>query len=231
MAGLGDILGGAGVNVGNIASGAGSFVKGFVYFLIVAGIIGVITYFIVKKTSYDKTIHIFEEVNGMAIPVGMDKAREIQLPNTSMRVFLLKKRGYYLPRPAKQTGINHYWYFVRKDGEWINIGLKNLNKELDLLNISYDHTDMRLANASLKKLVENNYKKTNWLKEYAPYIGMAILILLLGVVFFLILDKTGKVLGAVGSSMEANKELLIRSTDLLKAVDNVCTGSGIVPIP
>ncbi len=230
MAGIGDMLGGAGVDVGGIASKAGGFLKGFVIFIIIAAVIGIATYFITKRKSYDKNIYIFEEVNGIAVRTGSDKAREIQLPNTSMRVFLLKKRGYYLPRPTKQTGVNEYWYFVRKDGEWINIGLKNLNKELDKLDISWDHTDMRLANASLKKLVENNYKKTNWLKEYAPYIGMAILILLLGVVFFLILDKTGKVLGTIGSSLQANTELLERSVELLQAVDNIGSGSGVIPV-
>jgi len=55
-------------------------------------IIAIATYFFSKNKSYNKHIHIFEEVNGIAIPSGTDKAREIQLPGTSMKVFLLKKK-------------------------------------------------------------------------------------------------------------------------------------------
>jgi len=228
---FGNLLNSAGIDLPNISSGAGGFVKGILIFLLVGMIIAIATYFFSKNKSYNKHIHIFEEVNGIAIPSGTDKAREIQLPGTSMKVFLLKKRKYYLPRPSKQTGINHYWYFVRSDGEWINIGLKNLNEELTKLNISYDHTDMRIQNAALKKLVEKNYSKTSWLKEYAPYIAIGILILLLGVVFFLIIDKTGKVLGILGSGMEVNAELVETSKDLLESVNNICSGSGVIPVP
>ncbi|GAH16244.1 unnamed protein product, partial [marine sediment metagenome] len=80
-----------------------------------------------------------------------------------------------------KTGKGHYWYYIRKDGEWNNVGLQSLNKKLEELKIYADHTDMRMANASLKKLVDKNYKKLNWIKEFAPYIAMGVLIFILAI--------------------------------------------------
>ena len=170
---------------------------------------------------------MFEEIAGQAVPVGIDTAKEIILPNTSIRAIYLRKRKVYLPRPSIQTGKGHYWYFIRKDGEWNNVGLQNLNKELDKLKIHYDHTDMRMANASLKKLVEKNYKKLNWLKEYAPYIAIGILILILGISAFLVLNQANKNLAGMNTVAEKNAEITGALENILVSMDNICAGSGI----
>lgn len=224
------ILGTTNVNVDGIISGAGNIIQAIAFFLLAGAIVGVITYFIMSKKPYKYKIHIFEEINGVTTPVGDDLAKEMSLPNTSVRVFYLKNRKLFLPRPTRQTGKGHFFYFVRDDHEWINIGLGNLNKELKDLGVKYDHTDMRYANASLKSLVEKNYKKTSWLKEYAPYIAIGILVLLLGVVFFLILNKTEKVLGPLANVVQQQAEILKAITELLHNVDNLGSTSGITRI-
>ena len=207
--------------------GAGNFIQAFIFLLVLAFVVGGIVYYIMNKRQYNKHIHIFEEIAGKAIPTAMDRAKEIILPNTSIRAYYLQKRKVFLPRPSIQTGVGHYWFFIRKDGEWINIGLENLNKKLDELKIHYDHTDMRMANSSLKKLIEKNYKKLNWLKEYAPYIAIGILILLLGITAFLILNQANKTVAALGSSAQTNEAVVESLRDILQSMDNICTGSGI----
>ena len=207
--------------------GAGNFIQAFIFLLVLAFVVGGIVYYIMNKRQYNKHIHIFEEIAGKAIPTAVDRAKEIILPNTSIRAYYLQKRKVFLPRPSIQTGVGHYWFFIRKDGEWINIGLENLNKKLDELQIHYDHTDMRMANSSLKKLIEKNYKKLNWLKEYAPYIAIGILILLLGITAFLILNQANKTVAALGSSAQTNEAVVESLKNILQSMDNICTGSGI----
>ena len=225
---IGDILSKAGVNLpeGTGAS-ASNFFTGFIFFVVVAIIAIFVTLYFANKRQYNKKIHMFEEIAGKAVPCGDDVAREIILPNTSIRALFLKGRKLYLPRPSIQTGKGHYWYFIRKDGEWINVGIENLNSKLDELKIHYDHTDMRMANASLKKLIEKNYKKLNWLKEFAPYIAMGILILILAISAFLVINQANKTMSALGNSAEINKEVSVALGNILVGMDNVCSYSGI----
>ena len=221
--GIKELMAQAGIKLPEGAGGAaGNFLWGFAFFIILSIVVIMIVLYIMNKKQYNRHIHMFEEIAGKAVPIGEDVAREIILPFTSIRAFLLKRRKVYLPRPSIQTGKGHYWYFIRKDGEWINVGMENLNKKMDELEIHYDHTDMRMANASLKKLVEKNYKKTNWIKEYAPYIAIGILVLLLGITAFLILNQADKVAGKFAGVAEQLVEVL-KSLDSIKS-----SGSGIV---
>lgn len=207
----------------------GTLLSQSMIFLIVAVLVAIITYFIISRRAYNKTIHLFEEINGQTVPMGEDKARQIVLPFTSVRAFYLRKAKIYIPRPSKQTGKNHYWFYIRDDGEWMNVIPSNVNKEMKELKLKYDHTDMRMANASLKKLVEKNYKKSNWLKEYAPYIGFGILILMLGIVGFLIFGEAGKALGGISDNIANLAKVTEQVARLLSGTENIVSGSGIQP--
>lgn len=226
---LSDLLNRLGLDFSSeTALNIGTYISGTVVFLGIAIIVAGLTFYIVSRRAYNKHIHMFEEINGQTTPIGMDKAREVVLPFTSVRAFYLRKRKIYLPRPSKQTGKNHYWFFIRDDGEWMNIIPSNINKQLKELDMKYDHTDMRMANASLKKLVEKNYKRTNWLKEYAPYIGFALLILMLGIVGFLIFGEAGKTLSGLSSNTENLAKVTEEVARLLGGAESITTGSGIV---
>ncbi len=225
--GVKDLLAQAGIKLPEGSGSAGNFIQVFIFILILGFIVAGVAYYFANKKQYNKHIHIFEEVAGKAIPTSVDRAKEIILPNTSIRAFYLQKKKVFLPRPSIQTGIGHYWFFIRNDGEWINMGLENLNKKLDELNVHYDHTDMRMANAALKKLIEKNYKKLNWVKEFAPYIAIGVLILILGIAAFLVINQANKATAILASTAETNKAVLEGLIDVLGSMDNICTGSGI----
>ncbi len=219
-----------GVNLPGIGGGGFNFLSllsGVIVFAIIAAIFGAFAWWWATRRAYNKTIHKFEEINGEASPAGIDKAKEVILPFTSIRAFFLRGARVYLPRPSLQTGKGHYWYWIRDDGEWMNIRPSNINKDLKQLNIKYDHTDMRMSNAALKKLVEKNYKKLNWLKEYAPYIAMGILILMLGIVGFLIFGEAGKIMGGLAQVSRELAEVTNAVGDLLQGADNIASGSGL----
>lgn len=225
---IGDILGDIGLELPEgIGSSVGDFVQGLIFLIIMGVVVAGIVYYFANRKQYNKTIHIFEEIAGKAVPVRIDKAKEIVLQNTSIRAYYLQKGKVFLPRPSIQTGIGHYWFFIRKDGEWINVGLENLNEKLNELKIHYDHTDMRMANASLKKLIEKNYKKLNWLKEYAPYIAIGMLILLLGITAFLIINQVKPISSSFTAAASANEIVATKLAEVVASMDNICTGSGI----
>lgn len=223
---VGEFLGEYGINIGSSGPGNVFFTNlGIIIAAIVIVIIGVAV--ITDRKAYSKKIIMFREINGIPVRSGSDKAREIILPFTSVRAFLLKKSKFYLPRPSIETGKDEFWFFIREDGEWVNIGIQNLNDDLRRLNLKYDHTDMRMANAALKKLVEKNYKKLNWLKEYAPYIAMGILILMLGIAGYLIIGEAERVTNGLQGSVAQMAEILKALENILLNMDQISVSSGV----
>jgi len=159
--------------------------------------------------------------------VGIEKAKEIVLPGTSVRAFYLKNSKFFLPRPSIESSQDEYCYFIREDGEWINVGIANVNLELKQLDLKYDHTDMRMANAALKRLVDKSYKKLNWVKEWAPYIGFAVIIIMLAIAGYLVMGEAAKVTGAAARNVDALAEITEVMKDLLGNINNIASTSGV----
>lgn len=225
---VGDFLNQLGVNVGD---GSGvisfSFLGDIVIFLILCIFAGGFTYWYLNKRSFNKTIVKFREINGVTRRVGIEKAREVVLPNTSVRAFFLKNSKFFIPRPSKETSENEFWFFIREDGEWVNVALGNLNRKLKELDIKFDHTDTRMANAALKKLVDASYKKTNWLKEWAPYIGYSVIIIMLGIAGYLVMGESAKVIGASVGNVEALGDITETLNNILVNINNIASSSGV----
>jgi hypothetical protein len=227
-------LGNVNIDFSGIVSGLGTFAQ-FVIFALIAGVIfGVWYYFRHQKKIYNINIPIFEEVGGefQHRPNLDDSAMEFVIPGTSVRVFHLKKHNIYLPRGTIMMADNEYWYGIRKNREWVNFRIKNLNKDMKEANLDYDHTDMRYANSRLKKLLEANYKKKEkWWQLYSKEISLAVLILLLTFSFWFLIGKVSDTMSAVTPALEAADATLKAAEKVLGAVDNIQSGSGIVTAP
>lgn len=217
---------------GSSFSGLFSGISAFSKFMLIAilggGILLAYLYFQNQKKAYDKKLHIFEEINGQMIPLRDDLAIEMTIPGTTVKVFYVKGSNMYLPRPTRAMGKDRFWYAIRRNREWVNFTMKNLNKEMVEAGLDFDHTDMLYANAQLKKLIERNYKKTKWWQEYRSEISMAILILMLTFSFWFLLGEIKEIVGGLGPLVEAMKEVAEINRQVLGAVDNVATGSGVI---
>lgn len=223
---IGDFLNQLGVNVGD-GGISFNFIGDIIIFLILCIFAGGFTYLYLNKRSFNKTIVKFREINGVTRRVGIEKAREVVLPNTSVRAFFLKSSKFYIPRPSKETSENEFWFFIREDGEWVNVGLGNLNRELKELKIKFDHTDTRMANAALKKLVDNSYKKINWIKEWAPYIGFSVIIIMLGIAGYLVMGESANVANAVAGNIDTLDSITQTLNDILSNINNIASSSGV----
>lgn len=225
--GFGDILNQAGVD-GLPGGGFNfSFLGDLGILLILLILTGAFTFWYLNKKSYNKTIIKFREVNGISRRVGTEKAKEIILPNTSVRAYYLKNSKFFLPRPSIETGTDEYWYFIRDDGEWLNIGMDNINIELKKLKLKFDHTDMRMANAALKRLVDKSYKKLNWVKEWAPYIGFAVIIIMLAIAGYLVMGEAAKVTNAAARNVDSLATITETLNDVLVNINNIASSSGV----
>lgn len=220
---IGSTFGDLGVNVDIFGGGIGNFISNLVIFVLFLGVLGVIVYFAYQKKLYTEKIQIFEEVNGQSVPTRQYRAREVTIPNTSIKVFQIKENGMYLPRPTIQTGKNNWIFFIRDDHEWVNIGISSLNKQLTELGVNYNHVDMRYANASLKELIKSNYGSGDFWKQYGHYILMGAGFLLLALGFYLGAEQLAE---ASVSLTEAQGQF----TTLLQEIKGNVTTSGITKL-
>ncbi len=195
--------------------------------VLIGSIVGAFLYLRSFKKSYSKSIHIFEEIHNDFVPLEDDVAIEILIPNTAVKVFYLKKNKIYLPRPTRAMGKDHYWFGIRKNREWVNFTMKNLNETMKEADLDFDHSDMRYANAQLKKLIERNYKKEKWWQTYRNEMGMAILILMLTFSMWFVLGKVGSLIGQLSPLIEATNQNYALQEKVLGALDNICSQSGI----
>ena len=180
------------VDLGSIAGVVGTFIlAGFMFILVAVLLFGFLWYKKQKKLD-SKKIHWFEEVHAQLIPVDDDIARELTIPGTNIKLFYIKKKDVYLPRPVKRMGNDAYWFCIKNNREIVNFTLKNLNEEMKEGNLDYDHTDMRYAFTNLMELIKRNYrdKSQPWWKEFKEVIGLVILIFVM-TLSFISLKKWG----------------------------------------
>ena len=113
-----DFLGQLGVDLGSNGGGIEfNFIADILIFCILALLAALITWYFIDKRSYNKTIVKFREVNGISRRAGVERAREIVLPGTSVRAFYLKGSKFFIPRPSIESAQDEFWFFVRNDGD------------------------------------------------------------------------------------------------------------------
>lgn len=211
--GLGNIKGLSFLNdfdLSEIASGAGLLLGAVIIFLFMAAVIGLVLWKMSKKKQYSKKIHWFEEIHGDLVPVDDDVAKELTIPGTSVQVFYIKKKDLYLPRGTHRMGKDAYWYCVRNNREIVNFTITNLNEEMKLANLDFDHTDMRYAQENLKELIKRNYRDNSkpWWREYKDVIATVILIFFLSLSFFFLMSKIGDLIGQLSPLINQVEELV-----------------------
>lgn len=188
----------------------------FVALIVVAALVGgmVFMYFRWKKGKASgsfKEIQWWEEVSGQLIPVRKDKATEIIIPGTNLRVFYIKDKNMWLPRFSRGITQNTFFVAITRNKELINFTLQSIDDQLAKASLTYDHTDMRWAAENLREFVKRNYKDkaTTWWKEFSQIIGVAIFIVfmtisLVTIIYFLkgVVQDIGVVANQLGVAID-----------------------------
>jgi len=176
-----------------------------------------------KRQGAFKELVWWEEINGQLAPVRTDRAKEIVVPGTNLRLFYVKNMDLWLPRFTRGLTPNLFYIAVTKNKELINFTLGGLEDDLRRAGLTHDHTDMRWASENLREFVKRNYrdKATPWWKEYSQVISTAIFILVMTVSLATIIYFLRGVVQDIG--------IVTASLDTAIAQLNVCApGSGVI---
>jgi len=175
---LGINLGGVGSWFMNTGSSLG---KIFLIFLVV-GLVGVGAFvfylYRINKRQYVATINLFRVVNGKKFWIGADKAKEIVVPGTNIRLLRWKNKKIWSAYPTRSIGFNVYAYMINRMGEMTNFDLGESDDPTEA-KIDYDHRDQTYAYLNLQEFITRNYtnrEKTAWWKENIGLISTVVIL-------------------------------------------------------
>ncbi len=187
MAGL-DVL----PNVGSFFKGGG-YVAGTVLLIflgIVAfGLIGFFVYYkMMNKKQFYITVNLFKIVNGKRFFIRSDKAKEIVIPRTNVKLLKWKEMNIYSAYPTRAMGQNIYAYNINRFGELTNFDFGEGEDQTEA-QMDFDHRDQTYAYLNLQQLINRNWRDKNtlgWWKENLPLITVivATILLVLAMWFF-----------------------------------------------
>lgn len=166
----------------------GTFLLIFVGILVFGGL-GFFVYFkILNKKQFYITVNLFKFVNGRRFFIRSDKAREIVIPGTNVKLLKWKDMKIYSAYPTRAMGHDIYAYNINRFGELTNFDFGEGEDETEA-QMDFDHRDQTYAYLNLQQLINRNWKEKNvlgWWKENLPLITVIIssVLLILAMWFF-----------------------------------------------
>lgn len=204
-----------------------------VFAIVILFVIGAafFTLWLFMKKLYFKKLIIFEKVGGQIQVTKRDVARDIRLGEAGDFITYTRKYKKFLPQPTIQTGNNTYWYYIREDGEWINIGLGDIDEQMRMANAHFLDKELRFARTGMQKNLKDRFQKVTFWDKYGAMIIWTLYIAIVGVMTWLLFDKWIELSNSVSSAVNTAKEVLELQRETLQNIDNIRSGgTGIIPV-
>lgn len=215
-----------GVSLGGFAVSVVTFL--ILSFLSICIIIGV-TIYLVNRLKYKYRIVVFEKINGIWQDTRKDKAMEFKLGKSGDNAFYIRRHKKIVPIPTIQTGIRKFWYAIREDGEWINIGIEDIDLAMRKVKARFLDKEMRHSRTAMQQLLKERYDKPSFWSVYGGLIAYTVLILITGIMMWLLFDKFLDIGNSVTGAVNTAQQVLEKADQILGKLDNLQSGGGFVP--
>jgi len=224
-----DVLGIVDIPVPTFGIGTGRIAILFSMFLIVTAAI-IMIWLIYTYRIYNKKVIVFENISGQGFqPFLRDRARLVKLGDGGEEILYLKKKGVYRAAYGRKMGKNTYWYAIGQDGYWYNVVLGDVDAKMGMLDIEPIDRDMRYMHVAIRKNIESRYNKQSFMEKYGTILmsGFFLLIMIIGIWF--LLDKMTEISNSLVPMINSAKDVQEGTRQILSALENVCSGSGVRP--
>jgi len=212
----------AGVGTGLVRSLTIFFLM--VFFAIILGVIG---YYIMQLKKYRYRVHIYRETAGYMRLVRRDRAMTVKMGDGGEVLLWLKKTKEYKNAYGEQDEKNLYKFVIHADGYWYNVRLGSLDASLKEMKLLPTDPAMRLLHSGVRRNVQQNFDKKNWIKENIGMLVSIFAIVIVLVFMWLLADKWLTINATAVQTMEMANKVLDRIGELLTATDNLCS-SGVI---
>lgn len=234
MVDLGSAIGNVMPSWGSLGGIGSTMFKAMTIFflaLIVITIVGITLYVVLTGRKFNKQIIIWEKINGKWEITGRDKGMETKFGSVGDGVLYLKKRKKYLALPTIQTGRRVYWYAIREDGEWINIGLEDIDTAMKQAKAKFLHTEMRAWRTSFQSNLKAKLDKPSIMERYGTIIISVVVFAILGLILWFVADRIVSMIDRLGEVTNTLNELMQTNQKVLTSLDRICSTSGMTPLP
>jgi len=208
----------------DIASVAG-YVVVFLCILLFGGVGILAFYYFWTKAKFTKKIVVFTKVGNKLQLVDKDLAMFQKVGNAGDQWCVTKKLKKVLPLPKMQMDKNTYWYFIRKDGEWVNFTLADLDEQMEKANAYFVDEDMRLQRLGIQRNLRDRLMKQSWWQKYGTQAIFAVFIIFTCVLMIVLFREFSTALSGAHSMAKAITEMSAQVANMANAV-----GGGVVPV-
>lgn len=210
--------------------------------LLIVGLVGVLIFIMSVKKSYWIRIHVFKMVGNSPTRVAVFVARDVAFGMAGDRLWRVAPSSAFsmafkivkwLPVGKLQTAPNEFWYWIRKDGEWINFSPSNIDETCSTavdkegkLVVKFVQEDMRLQRLATERLLEQRYLNKSFWEKYGVLIGYMLFFLVITICMVIIFFQWSKILDKTSSLVGTLQPVFEQLTK-----ECVTQGSGLVPVP
>lgn len=191
----------------------------------------IITYIVIKKRKFNKFVVVFEKVGGKEEVVMRCRAMFSKFGRGGDQVMILEKGKKVLPKPEIQVGRNNYWFKIREDGEWINIGIEDIDEKFRELKCNFLHPEIRYQKTSIQDgMLKERYQNTSWWKENWHIVVSIVVIAILLIFMFLITSKNLEIANAQEEGQKIYQDTMETTKQIIAGLNEIKNGgSGLVP--
>lgn len=203
-----------------------SIITIFVVIVLIMIIIGIAIYFILREFKFNKKIEIFAKRGNTWEKIGKDKGMVLKYGSAGDSILYLRKNKKYLPLPEIQVGKNLYWFAIREDNEWINIGMEDIDLLMRKAKAKFLHKEMRYARTAIQRNLKDRFDKPKFFEKYGSMIINLVAIVIILVFMWMIIDKIVSVADKVNIMAQTGNQVMEKANEVLAGLDRVCSGSG-----
>lgn len=161
-----------------------------------------------RKQYYIKIV-CFRLVGNTPTRVAIYSAREVAFGMAGDKLWRVAPSGWlkfkvikWLPTGKKQSAPNEYWYWVRKDGEWINFSMADLDEISKEMGVKFVQEDMRLQRLATDRLLEQRHMKKGFWEQWGNTIMTLIFFLIIAISVAIVFFQLSKVLDKLAPLVE-----------------------------
>jgi len=150
---------------------------------------GILFYWIMTQRKFNNGVVVWKKVGGEVKQVFKGIAATERLGDAGDYCFIIKGLNKVLPKPHIQVGAGRglfgarpiYWFFERADGEWINIGMEDIDERQKSAKAYYVDEDMRLQRLGIQKNLRDRFQQLGFWQKYGTMIVMLVFVLVITV--------------------------------------------------